>query len=137
GRVPMGRRNLTGQNKLHASEQGRGGSWLTFEPRIHEHQHTTFGLPRADQLPRPEQVWAQVRIAPEIWPCLALRRGRQHGPVLSPQGRQPQGFEGFKESLKCRLTRCLCSVMHNSSSSPSATWAEGVMSSVQLMVSRV
>src|SRR5207253_8245283 len=105
--------NLTGQNKLHPRKERRGGGSLAFQARIHEHEHTAFSLTRADQFPSAQQMGAEFGIAPQIWPCLALWGGRQHGTVLRPQGRQTQGLERLKEGLERRLTGGLCSVRHD------------------------
>src|SRR5215510_10606179 len=109
-------RNLTGQNELHPRKERRGGGWLSFQARIHEHEHTAFSLARADQFPSAQQMGAEFGIAPQIRPCLALWGGRQHGTVLRPQRRQTQGLERLKEGLERRLTGGLGSVRHNTSS---------------------
>src|SRR5262249_8397477 len=105
-----------GQNELHPGKERGGGGRLPFQTRIHQHEHTAFGLTCADQFPCPQQVRTEVSIAPEIWLCLPLWSGCQHGMVLRPQGSQTQGLERLKEGVKRRLTGGLCSVMHNTSS---------------------
>src|SRR5262245_34680795 len=112
----MRARDLTGQNELHARKERGGGGRLPFQARVHEHEHTAFGLTRADQFPSAQQMGAELGIAPEVWTCLALWGRCEHGMVLRPQGRQTQGLKRLKESLERRLTGGPCSVRHDPSS---------------------
>jgi hypothetical protein len=57
-------RNLTGQNELHPRKERGGSGWLPFQGRIHEHEHTTLSLTRADQFPSAQQMGAEFGIAP-------------------------------------------------------------------------
>src|SRR5438132_8801535 len=106
-------RNIDGINEIHISKERVCGGSLPFYAMIHQHEHTAFGLTCADQLPGPQQVRTEVRIAPEIRLCLTLGGGRQHSTVLRPQGCQTQGLERLKEGVKRRLMGGLCSVMHD------------------------